>query len=148
MHPYLDYNHQKGGVGLRGIMSQSKRMHERFKVLICDDSKLMRRKLTQVLEKNFDVKVYEADNGQKAVELYESLNPGVVFMDIVMPVLDGLAALEAIKNISVDAKVIMTSSSGTKDKLRKALEAGAIDFIQKPWTEDQIRFVMEKILKE
>lgn len=123
-------------------------MHDKFKILICDDSKLMRRKLSQVLEKYFEVQVFEADNGQRAVELYESVKPGLVFMDIVMPVLDGVAALEAIRSIDKDARVVMSSSSGTKEKLKKALEAGAMEFIQKPWTDEQIRFVMEKILKE
>ncbi len=123
-------------------------MHERFKILICDDSKLMRRKLSQVLEKHFEVQIFEADNGQRAVELYESVRPGLVFMDIVMPVLDGVAALEAIRSIDREAQVVMSSSSGTKDKLKRALEAGAMEFIQKPWTDEQIRFVVEKILKE
>jgi len=123
-------------------------MHERFKILICDDSKLMRRKLGQVLEKHFEVQIVEADNGQRAVELYESVRPGLVFMDIVMPVLDGVAALEAIRSIDREARVVMSSSSGTKEKLKRALEAGAMEFIQKPWTEEQIRFVVEKILKE
>lgn len=123
-------------------------MHEKFKILICDDSKLIRRKLSQVLEKYFEVEVFEADNGQKAVELYESVKPGLVFMDIVMPVLDGVAALEAIRSFDKDARIVMSSSSGTKDKLKRALEAGAMEFIQKPWTDEQIRFVVEKILKE
>lgn len=123
-------------------------MHEKFKILICDDSKLIRRKLKQVLEKHFEVQVFEADNGQAAVELYESFKPGLVFMDIVMPVLDGVAALEAIRSFDRDAQIVMSSSSGTKEKLKRALEAGAVEFIQKPWTEEQIRFVVEKILKE
>jgi len=123
-------------------------MHEKFKVLICDDSRLMRRKLVQVLEKYFEVQIFEAENGQQAVELFESVAPGVVFMDIVMPVLDGLAALETIRSIDNTAKVIMTSSTGTKEKLRKALESGAMEFIQKPWTDEQIRFVIEKIIEE
>lgn len=128
--------------------TSDKHMHEKFKILICDDSKLIRRKLTQVLEKYFEVQVFEADNGQKAVELYESVKPGLVFMDIVMPVLDGVAALEAIRSFDKEAQIVMSSSSGTKEKLKRALEAGAIEFIQKPWTEEQIRFVVEKILKE
>lgn len=101
-----------------------------------------------MLERYFEVEIFEADNGQKAVELYEGVRPGLVFMDIVMPVLDGVAALEAIKTIDSEAVVVMSSSSGTKEKLKRALEAGAVEFIQKPWTDEQIRFVMEKILKE
>lgn len=123
-------------------------MHDKFRILICDDSKLMRRKLSQVLEKHFEVQIFEADNGQRAVELYESVRPGLVFMDIVMPVLDGVAALEAIRTIDREARVVMSSSSGTKEKLKRALEAGAMEFIQKPWTDEQIRFVVEKMLKE
>ncbi len=123
-------------------------MHEKLKVLICDDSKLMRRKLSQVLEKYFEVQIFEADNGHKAVELYKSVNPELVFMDIVMPVLDGVAALEMIRADDKDARVVMSTSTGTKDKLKRALEAGAIEFIQKPWTDEQIRIVVERIIKE
>ncbi len=123
-------------------------MGEKIKILICDDSKLMRRKLSQALEKKYDVVVLEADNGQMGVELYRSEKPDLVFMDIVMPVMDGVTALKEIIAIDPRAKIVMSTSTGTKEKLKTALEAGAIEFIQKPWTEGQIEAMMEKIVKE
>lgn len=123
-------------------------MGKAIKILICDDSKLMRRKLSQSLGKKYDVEILEADNGLKGVELYRSEKPDLVFMDIVMPVMDGVTALKEIMGMDPHAKIVMSTSTGTKEKLKMALEAGAIEFIQKPWTEGQIEAMMEKVVKE
>lgn len=119
-----------------------------MKILICDDSTLMRRKLSQSLGRKYTVEVLEADNGQKGVDIYRSQKPDIVFMDIVMPVMDGVTALKEIVAMDSQAKVVMSTSTGTKEKLKMALEAGAVEFIQKPWTDEQIGFVIDKILKE
>ncbi len=90
--------------------------------------------------------VLEASDGQAAVDLYREHKPCLVIMDIVMPVLNGLDALIKIKEINPEAKVIMLSSSGTKSYLKKAVEAGADDFLQKPWDEVQIKTILDKAL--
>ncbi|WP_075756905.1 response regulator [Sporomusa sp. GT1] len=107
------------------------------KVLICDDSMLVRKKLRDLLEE-MHCQVYEAKDGAECVELFKNHQPGTVFMDIVMPELDGLAALKQIKTLDKCAKVIMLSSTGTSTKVLEALKHGATDFIQKPYTRDQI----------
>lgn len=107
------------------------------KVMICDDSLLVRKKLRELLEE-LGCDVCEAGNGAEAVELYREVRPGIVFMDIVMPRVDGLTALRMIKEIDGSAYVVILSSAGTAGKLLEALKTGASDFIQKPYTREQI----------
>lgn len=104
-----------------------------MKILLCDDSMTVRKKLIQQLKAVVECDIIEAKNGLIAVEAYKALRPDFVFMDILMPVQDGLSALIEIINLDPEAKVIMLSSVGTKENLQKALRAGAIDFIQKPF---------------
>lgn len=110
---------------------------KKTKVLICDDSLLVRKKLRDTLQE-MSCEVFEASNGKEVVEAFKQNHPDVVFMDIVMPELDGLEALKLIKEYDTHAKVIMLSSTGTSAKLIQALKSGAIDFIQKPYTVEQI----------
>jgi two-component system chemotaxis response regulator CheY len=115
------------------------------KVLICDDSLLVRKKLKDILTA-MDCEVFEAGNGKEAFQAFRSNQPDVVFMDIVMPEADGFEALENIKTYDKTAKVIMLSSTGTSSKLVKALKSGAIDFIQKPYTVEQIAKIISGIV--
>jgi two-component system chemotaxis response regulator CheY len=85
-----------------------------------------------------NLEVFEARNGAEGVEQYKLTQPDTVFMDIVMPEMDGLAALKAIREYDKDARIIMLSSAGTSSKLIEALKWGATDFIQKPYTREQI----------
>jgi len=122
-------------------------MEERkTKILICDDSSLIRKQLKDLLI-SMNCEVVEAVNGLEVVGIFKETQPDVVFMDIVMPVADGLDALKNIKAYNQDAKVIMLSSVGTSTKLVQALKSGAMDFIQKPYTTEQISKVITDIRK-
>lgn len=112
-------------------------MSNKAKVMICDDSLLVRKKLRELLE-DLGCDVCEAGNGAEAVDLYREMRPNIVFMDIVMPKVDGLTALRMIKEIDSSARVVILSSAGTSGKLLEALKTGASDFIQKPYTREQI----------
>jgi two-component system chemotaxis response regulator CheY len=118
-----------------------------LKVLICDDSILMRKKLKDSLASCGCLDIIEATDGEKAVDMYKENNPNLVFMDIVMPIKDGIKAVEEIREFDKKAKVVMASSSGTKEHLRKAIEAGAFEFIQKPWEQEQIAKIINNLLK-
>jgi len=117
---------------------------EKIKVLVCDDSSLIRKKLKDLLM-SMDCEVFEGVNGNEGVDMYKQIQPDVVFMDIVMPESDGLEALAQIKSYEPNAKVIMLSSIGTSSKLVQALKHGAMDFIQKPYTVEQISKVITDI---
>lgn len=123
-------------------------MVNNLKVLICDDSLLIRKKLRETLEKCDCKEIFEAENGIAAVAVAKESKPDLVFMDIIMPDKDGIEALIEIKEINPNAKVVMASSVGTKEHLKKALENGAYDFIQKPLSPEAITHLIEKVLRE
>ena len=85
----------------------------------------------------------EGRNGTEAIELYKKEKPDIVFMDIVMPEKDGNEALSEIKAFDQDAVIIIVSSVGTQDQLKKAIQLGAKDFIQKPFEKNQISEIIE-----
>lgn len=118
-----------------------------LKVLICDDSLLIRKKLRQILEICQIQQVEEAVDGIDAIEKVSTFQPNLVFLDIVMPKKDGIETLIDIKKINPNVKVIMASSVGTQSNLKKALENGAYDFIQKPITLENLTPIIEKIMK-
>ncbi len=121
-------------------------MTRKLKILITDDSKLLRKKLRTELEA-LDCEVIEAENGKEAVmkDLQES--PDGIILDIVMPEVGGIEALQVIKEVSPEVPVIMLSSAGTPQKLMETLKMGAFDFIQKPYTSAQIKRAIENIRK-
>lgn len=123
-------------------------MENNLRVLICDDSVLIRKKLRSALEKCKCKEIFEAENGNIAVESAKINKPDLIFMDIVMPDKDGIEALKEIREMNLNAKVVMASSVGTNEHLKKALENGAYDFIQKPISLEAIANLIEKILKE
>ncbi|MCR4693710.1 MAG: response regulator [Pseudobutyrivibrio sp.] len=115
-----------------------------IKVLVCDDSVLARKQLIDAVSECGDGAIFvEAKNGAEAVELYKENKPDIVFMDIVMPEKDGTEALEEIKSIDSDALIIVVSSVGTQSQLKKAIQLGAKDFIQKPFEKSQIKEIFE-----
>ena len=118
-----------------------------YSVLVCDDSAMIRKTLGGILGEWGVKNIFEARDGKEAVELYRKHHPDLVFMDIVMPEKTGLEALVEIRSEDPSARVIMASSTGTKKNLMTAIDAGAFDFIQKPFEKDVIHTLLRKILK-
>lgn len=115
-------------------------------VLIVDDSRTSRRILKNILtESGYEV-VGEASDGQSGYEKYIELKPDLVTLDITMPVLDGLGALEKIMELNHDANVIMVTAAGQKSKMVEAIKLGAAEFIQKPFEPDQILSVIKTVI--
>ena len=112
-----------------------------LKILICDDSILIRKKLHDCLKFFCCNDILEASNGQESIDLYKSNNPDLVFMDMIMPTKNGIEAVTEIVQFDQSARVVILSTVGTKTNLKKALEAGAYDFIQKPFEEHQIKTI-------
>jgi len=90
--------------------------------------------------------VGEAENGIKAVELYRELKPDVVTMDITMPEMDGIAAVKAIRQIDPNARIIMCSAMGQQMMVMEAIQAGAKDFIVKPFQQDRVLQALQRAL--
>lgn len=114
------------------------------KILIGDDSILARKQLKDIISSFGAVSFIEAANGQEAIDLYKSEKPDIVFLDIVMPVKDGIAAVNEIIQADSNARIIIVSSVGTQSQLRMAIEAGADDFIQKPLDRLQLQRLLSK----
>lgn len=122
-------------------------MDRKLRVLITDDSKLLRKKLRQELE-SLNCEVLEAQNGKEAVMLNLQEQIDCVFLDIVMPEVGGIEALQVIKEVNPDLPVVMLSSAGTPQKLMTTLKMGAMDFIQKPYTSEQIKKAVETVRRK
>lgn len=113
------------------------------KILIGDDSILARKQLKDILSELGAVHYIEAANGQEAIDKYNEDPADIVFLDIVMPVKDGVAATKEIIESDPAAIIIIASSIGTKDYLKNAIESGAKDFIQKPFSAQSIQRVVD-----
>ncbi|RKM60115.1 MULTISPECIES: response regulator [unclassified Butyrivibrio] len=107
-------------------------------VLIVDDSRTSRRILRDILERaGFNV-VGEAVDGQEGFDEYVKLNPDIVTMDITMPGVDGIESLKLIKKNNPDAKVVMITAAGQKEKMLEAVKFGAVEFVAKPFIEETV----------
>ena len=129
------------------IVGEAAILDRKLRILITDDSKLLRKKLRTELEK-LDCEVLEAANGKESVEIVLQQMPDCVFLDIVMPEVGGIEALQVIKEVSPEIPVVMLSSAGSPQKLMTTLKMGAMEFIQKPYKSEQIQKVVETIRKK
>lgn len=116
-------------------------------VLIVDDAVFMRMKLKNILEENGYKVVGEAENGVEAIEKFKSDKPDIITMDITMPEMDGVKALREIKQINSEVVVVMCSAMGQQSMVMDAIQAGAIDFIVKPFDTERVLQSMEKASK-
>ena len=116
------------------------------KVLIVDDAAFMRMMLKDILTKNGYEVVGEAENGAKAVEKYKEVTPDLVTMDITMPEMDGISALKNSRSIDSNAKVVMCSAMGQQAMVIEAIQAGARDFIVKPFQADRVLEAVKKVI--
>ena len=117
------------------------------KVLIVDDSRIMRYQLRFIIEKS-GYEVCEAvENVLDAMGAYQQYRPDLVTMDIQMPNVDGIEGVKLIKSIDPNAKIIMCSAQGSKEKVLDAIKAGAINFIVKPFEPENFEKLLKSILE-
>jgi two-component system chemotaxis response regulator CheY len=114
------------------------------RVLVVDDAAFMRMMVKDILSKNGYEVVGEAENGMKAVEKFNELRPDLVTMDITMPEMDGISAVKAIRKIDPKAKIVMCSAMGQQAMVIEAIQAGARDFIVKPFQADRVLEAVRK----
>lgn len=117
-----------------------------MKVLIADDSAFMRTIIkTAVQEADPAVEVLEAENGDVAVELYREHQPEMVFLDIIMPVKNGIMAMEELRQINPSVKIVVVTSVGQEEMINKAKSLGSNGFIPKPFQPQQIKEVFNEL---
>lgn len=114
--------------------------------LVVDDSPYIQKELTKILEKNGCRVVATASNGLEAVKRYKELKPDFVTLDLVMPQMGGMQTLVLLKKIDPKAIVIMVSSMSGKDKIVECARAGASHYILKPFEEEKIVEVLNKVV--
>jgi len=106
-------------------------------ILVVDDAAFMRMMIRDILVKDGYV-ITEAVNGRDAVEKYEECKPDLVTLDVTMPEMDGIEALAALRAVDPDARVLMVSAMGQQALIMSALEAGATDFLIKPFQPSKV----------
>lgn len=116
-------------------------------ILIVDDAAFMRMMIKDILTKNGYNVVGEAEDGVEAIEKYKEFNPDLVTMDITMPEMDGITALKEIKEIDPESTIIMCSAMGQQAMVIDAIQAGAKDFIVKPFQADRVIEAIQKALE-
>ena len=115
-----------------------------YNVLVCDDERDIVSALKIYLTAE-GYQVYEAYNGKEALEVLSKEEIHLVLMDIMMPVMDGIETLVKIKEYDEEAKIIMVTASGQKNKMLDAIKLGAADFVTKPYETSQIISIMDSM---
>ncbi len=116
------------------------------KILIVDDAAFMRMMIKNIVTKYGYEVVGEAENGKQAVALYADLKPDLVTMDITMPEMDGIESVRAIRALDQNANIIMISAMGQQAMVMDAIQAGAKDFIVKPFQQERVVQAIERVL--
>ena len=115
-------------------------------VLVCDDAIFMRTMITDILSQaGYDI-VGEAESGAQAVQRFRDLKPDLVTMDIVMPDMGGIEAVREIVKLDPDAKVLMCSAMGQQALVVEAIQAGAKDFVVKPFQPSRVLEAVQRVL--
>ena len=118
-----------------------------MKILVTDDSKMARKMVIKTLTENIegDLEIFEAQNGQEALDLYKEISPKIVFLDLTMPIMDGFTALEKIKEFDENAKVVVISADIQKLSMDRVLQLGAFNFVKKPIDSSKMKQIFEKL---
>ena len=115
-------------------------------ILIVDDAAFMRAMLKRILDDAGYEIVGEAVNGREAVQMYEELTPDLVTMDMVMPEMGGMEALQAIRGRDREAKVVIVSAVDQRENLLEAIRSGATEYIVKPFDESRVMKAVRRAL--
>lgn len=116
------------------------------RALVVDDSPYIQKELTKILERNGCEVVAAASNGLEAVKKYKEMKPDFVTLDLVMPQMGGIQTLVLLRKIDPNATVIMVSSMSGKDKITECARAGASHYILKPFEEEKVVEVLNKVV--
>ncbi len=119
-----------------------------LRVLIADDARFMRQLIRDIIEPEGYEVCGEAEDGRAVVEAYKEHNPDLVTMDVVMPKCSGIDAVKEILKINPTAKIAMVSALGQEQLVTEALQAGAADYIVKPFKPDAVLATLRKVAEK
>lgn len=129
-------------------MDSMNRPKASFRFLVVDDSEFARRNLKKILTSVGGEAAGFAVNGRDAIEQYLKLKPDLVFMDITMPEMEGVEAVQSILDRDASAKIVMVSSNGFQEMIKKALDSGAKHFLTKPVEPKKVASVVDFVLED
>jgi two-component system chemotaxis response regulator CheY len=131
----------------RFINDLFKECHMTYKIQLTDDSAMMRSILKNFIQKSgLECTFVEAVDGRQGVEVYKREKPDVVFMDIMMPNMNGIDAADEIKKLDKNAKIVMCTSVKEKGHEEKAADIGVSGYIIKPFSSEQVNAIIKKII--
>ena len=115
------------------------------KILVVDDSAFMRRIVKNILTRNGFQEIVEARNGLEAIEVFRRDSPDLVLLDVIMPGMGGIEALRRIRDLDENAEVVMLTAVGQEEMRNECLRLGALDYIVKPFEEEQVVEVLRRL---
>ncbi len=115
-------------------------------VLVCDDAIFMRTMIADILQQSGFEVIGEAETGVQAIEKYQQLQPDLVTMDIVMPDMGGIDAVREITKLDPNARILMCSAMGQQALVVEAIQAGAKDFVVKPFQPSRVLEAVQRVL--
>jgi two-component system chemotaxis response regulator CheY len=118
------------------------------RILVADDASFMRQMIREIVEEAGHEVVAEASDGVEAIEQFKKHHPDVVTMDIVMPRRSGIDAVKGIIEVDPSSCVVMCSALGQETLVQEALQAGARDFIVKPFKPDAVTATLRKVIEK
>lgn len=116
--------------------------------VIADDDRLTRNVLRMLLHENYYHVIAEAGDGEKAVELCQTHQPDIAFIDIDMPKMDGHNATQKIRETCTNTQIIMISSLATVSHVQQALQSGASGFVVKPFNSNKVNEAIQQCIKK
>lgn len=117
------------------------------RVLIVDDAVFMRRMIADILKQGGYEIAGEATNGKESIEQYKKVKPDIVTMDIIMPEMSGIDAVREIVKFDKNANILIVSAMGQQQLVVEAIQAGAKDFVVKPFESSRVLGAVERLLK-
>ncbi len=115
-------------------------------VLVCDDAIFMRTMISDILQQSGYEIIGEAETGVQAIAKYKELRPDLVTMDIVMPDMGGIDAVREITRFDANARILMCSAMGQQALVVEAIQAGAKDFVVKPFQPSRVIEAVQRVL--
>lgn len=116
-----------------------------LRALLVDDSPIIHNLLRKSLERNGYEVCGDAKNGKEGFEMYKTLKPDIVFMDVTMPILDGIESVKLIKEFDKDSRIIMLTAMGDEEIIKEAKSVGVDIFLKKPFDDFKIISAISKL---
>jgi two-component system chemotaxis response regulator CheY len=118
-----------------------------IRIVIVDDSPQIRKSLREILEKCHYEVVGEAGTGIDAITMVKTLSPDIVMLDIIMPQLGGIETLRFLRSLDKNLKIIMVSALDSLDRVKECMKAGAHHYILKPFDQEKVKEIVERVVR-